>query len=613
VHVGVDEPRQEVEARAVDPLRRLDVLQPADGLDGSVVHGEVSPVTRANAATVDLSERVTSHTTRSSKSDVNRAPGRANGTASVTTPWAGHASRRRRILSRQGRPPRSRCLDDESTSRRSYRWAVVNWHAVQASNRRRNATSTTTDPPPPGPPRSTPVTRTPGRSRTRFSKVVARTGGSRIGDCRSSRPYEPPVPLTPTAPPSYPGHSRPHPTHSYGRRANNCITDDWKAMNTLERAWSEVRAEAELLSKMSAFPIWTNGGSWVTVELDQNERGVLPHHGSWMVGDLPAILWFLATEGADDNERSNWAKRALQWSERLANRTGLKSFASVAHMFFRGTLVGMAIGHEEQLRPLAMAAAKTVSERFLEIGYMKSFGTPADTQYPFTTVDDVINLAVPLWYAQHANNEELSSAAMAAVHLIADRLVRPNGSTGQVLLFDQGGNPDGIDTYQGYSPEGCWSRGQAWGIYGFATVYRLTGDPVSLQLAERMTDYWIDRVQDEPAPLYDFDLPEDEKPIRDTFAASLAYAGILELAELSDTHRRSELRTYATRMLEALSLKHVIGNPRGHGILSGAALDVPHDHGIDASVIVGDSYYTEAVWRLLAGATHTESPRMFPQ
>ena len=384
-------------------------------------------------------------------------------------------------------------------------------------------------------------------------------------------------------------------------------------MTTLELAWGEVRAEAELLSAMSAFPIWTDDGTWITSEFDQNERGVLPHHGSWMVGDLPAILWFLATDPGDADNRGTWSERAIQWSERLGNRTGLTSFASVAHMFFRGTLVGLATAHEERLRPLAMAAAKTASERFLEIGYMKSFGTPADTQYPFTTVDDVINLAVPLWYARRTEQKEISDQALAAVHLIADQLVRPDGSTGQVLLFDRNGNPDGIDTYQGYSPEGCWSRGQAWGIYGFATVHRVTGDPRSLELADNMASYWIDRVQDDPSPLWDFDLPEGETPIRDTFAASLAYAGILELAELSSPGRRLELRTYATRMLEALSAKYVIGNPRGHGILSGAALDVPHSHGIDASVIVGDSYYTEALWRLRSNGEDDKSPSVIPQ
>ena len=53
----------------------------------------VRQATRANVATVVLSERVTNHTTRSSKSAGNRAPGQANGTASVTTPCSG---RRRR-------------------------------------------------------------------------------------------------------------------------------------------------------------------------------------------------------------------------------------------------------------------------------------------------------------------------------------------------------------------------------------------------------------------------------------------------------------------------------------------------------------------------------------
>jgi len=45
----------------------------------------------------------------------------------------------------------------------------VNEHTGQASTRRRRQTSMTTDPPPAGSPRSTPTTRSPGRSRTRFS------------------------------------------------------------------------------------------------------------------------------------------------------------------------------------------------------------------------------------------------------------------------------------------------------------------------------------------------------------------------------------------------------------------------------------------------------------
>ncbi|GAA3734676.1 glycoside hydrolase family 88 protein [Leifsonia bigeumensis] len=383
-------------------------------------------------------------------------------------------------------------------------------------------------------------------------------------------------------------------------------------MDTLEAAWNEIALEADILRRMPAFPIWTDGDSWITAEFDQDERGVLPHHGSWMVGDLPAILWFLASGEDDPEKRTERHDLALTWSTRLANRTATRSFASVSHMFFRGTLVGMAIAGEKNLEPLALAAAKTISDRFLEIGYMKSFGPPEDHEYPFTTVDDVINLTVPLWYAREKGDEELAAAAIAAIHVIADGLIRPDGSTGQVLLFDKDRKPTRVDTYQGYSPDGCWSRGQAWGIYGFATVYRQTGEARFLDIAQSMADYWMDRVQDDPSPIWDFDLPESEPKVRDSFAAGLAYAGLLELAEASDGVRRAELRSYAKHMVEALAIKHVIGKPRGHGIVAGAALDVPHNHGIDSSVIVGDSYFTEAVWRLTASERRSITPRMVP-
>lgn len=384
-------------------------------------------------------------------------------------------------------------------------------------------------------------------------------------------------------------------------------------MNTLARAWEEIGKEADLLATKPAFPIWTDAGSWVTVRFDQDERGVLPHHGSWMVGDLPAILWFLATAETDPVRRKERSDLALSWSERLANRTATRSFASVSHMFFRGTLIGLAIADEQRLRPLAIAAAKTISDRFLEIGYMKSFGPPGDPEFPFTTVDDVINLTVPLWYARETGDEHLAEQARAAIDVISDQLIRPDGSTGQVLLFDDEGRPDGVDTYQGYSPEGCWSRGQAWGIYGYATVYGQTGDPRYLQIAQSMADYWIDRVQDDPSPIWDFDLPASHpNRARDSFAAGLAYAGILELADHSDEGRRSELRDYAQRMLEELSSRYVLGQPRGQGIVTGAALDVPHNHGINASVIVGDSYYTEAVWRLRVSDGQATPSRLIP-
>ncbi|GAA4375913.1 hypothetical protein GCM10023166_27290 [Paeniglutamicibacter cryotolerans] len=56
---------------------------------GDLIHAQVHQVIRMKAQTLVLSVRVTSQTTRSSKSPVNREPWWAKGTAWTTTPWVG--------------------------------------------------------------------------------------------------------------------------------------------------------------------------------------------------------------------------------------------------------------------------------------------------------------------------------------------------------------------------------------------------------------------------------------------------------------------------------------------------------------------------------------------
>lgn len=395
-------------------------------------------------------------------------------------------------------------------------------------------------------------------------------------------------------------------------------------MSELDGPWDWATRKAQQMMGMEAFPLWTGGDSWVTGALAEPERGILPHDGSWMVGDLPSILWFLADGGPSRSSNGSPASNgspssngsaasaidadsALRWSRRLSNRTGVRSFASVSHMFFRGGLVPLLAHGAADLRPMVTAAATTISDRFRAIGYMKSFGTPEDGQYPFTTIDDVINLCIPYWYARETGNDALAEEVVVAADLIGQWLVREDGSTIQVLRFDGSGTPVAADTYQGESVDGCWSRGLAWGIYGFAALASLTGSAHHLELAHRMADYWIDRVQGDPSPVWDFAVPVEADTPRDTFAAALAYAGLLELAALSDEPRAGALIGYARERMIDLSDRYVVGH-QGLGILRGAALDVPHDHGVghDAAVVVGDSYYVEALWRLRGG--HTARP-----
>ncbi|GAA3929640.1 hypothetical protein [Microbacterium soli] len=365
-------------------------------------------------------------------------------------------------------------------------------------------------------------------------------------------------------------------------------------MTILDEAWQCVVAKTRVMADSAAFPLWTDGEAWVTAPLDRGDRGIMPHDGSWMAGDLPSITWFVAH---DDDPSAR--ERALRWSRRLENRTDITSFASVSHMFFRGALVPLRAHGAAELLPMLEAAAATISQRFLRIGYMKSFGEQEDMRFPFTTIDDVINLCIPFWYAARTGDDRLAQAVRDAAAVIADRLIRADGSTSQVLRFASDGTVAGTGTYQGRAEDGCWSRGLAWGIYGYAMLHALTGDAAHRERADAMADFWIDHVQDDPSPVWDFSLPEGEPLIRDSFAASLAHAGLLELAAWSSPERADSLRRYTADMAGALAAGYVVGHG-GLGILRGAALDVPHGHGVgeNSAVIVGDSYFTETVWRL---------------
>ncbi|KID81440.1 Six-hairpin glycosidase [Metarhizium guizhouense ARSEF 977] len=101
-------------------------------------------------------------------------------------------------------------------------------------------------------------------------------------------------------------------------------------------------------------------------------------------------------------------------------------------------------------------------------------------------------------------------------------------------------------TVQGYSDESTWSRGQAWGILGYAQSYNWTKDPILLSTACGLAEYFIARMESAPAcveveqqdgsktgryvPLWDFDAPVDEKdPLRDSSAGMIAANGMLLL------------------------------------------------------------------------------------
>src|SRR5438105_3712940 len=76
------------------------------------------------------------------------------------------------------------------------------------------------------------------------------------------------------------------------------------------------------------------------------------------------------------------------------------------------------------------------------------------------------------------------------------------------------------------------SRGLAWALYGFGTVYGYTRDSRFLSTAECCADFYIAHTPPAGVPPWDYDAPEESRKQVDTSAAAIAASGLFQLAGL---------------------------------------------------------------------------------
>lgn len=172
-------------------------------------------------------------------------------------------------------------------------------------------------------------------------------------------------------------------------------------------------------------------------------------------------------------------------------------------------------------------------------------------------IDSLCNLDLLYYAAQFAQDLSLAEIATAHAETLLRTHLRPETgcsasenaayrgqwySTCHVAnIHPETGDLKFRMTAQGYSDDSTWSRGQAWGILGYAETYVWTKDRRFLDAACGLAEYFLHRLKTAPkcvihgrnVPLWDFDAPiEDEhKPLRDSSAGVIAANGMLLLSQ----------------------------------------------------------------------------------
>ncbi|ETS64633.1 glycoside hydrolase family 88 protein [Moesziomyces aphidis] len=274
----------------------------------------------------------------------------------------------------------------------------------------------------------------------------------------------------------------------------------------------------------------------------------------WTSGFFPGSLYLIY------ERQRRWPSRTIQkpdiaslqrackwWTEALHEQAHQKGTHDLGFLIQPWAQLAWELDEDVKSRDSLLVAARGLADRFEErVGAIRSWDTCFTKRYAFADPSKDFLVII-----DNLMNRRLAEIATEHALTTLKSHVRADNSTCHVVNFDQGtGEIKERITNQGYSDESCWSRGQAWGITGFAQVYGWTKDPRFLAVSKRLADYFLRRLPQDGVPSWDFDAPGPNKP-RDTSAAMVAAYGLILLAEADPLQSRKYLAS-ALRLVESV-------------------------------------------------------------
>lgn len=340
--------------------------------------------------------------------------------------------------------------------------------------------------------------------------------------------------------------------------------------------------------------------------VSSNGKYDLNPNDEWTDGFWSGILW-LCYEYSGDTVFKDAALRTVDsFRSRLESNTKLDHH-DIGFLYSLSSKAQWIIERDEAAKQLTIQAADVLLARWRPKGqYLQAWGPEGDPQNGGRIIIDcLMNLPLLYWAYEQTGDEKYKE--IAVIHADKSRrfLVRGDDSSYHTFYFDpENGESLRGGTHQGYRDGSTWTRGQAWGIYGFALSYRYTKDPLYLESSKRLAKYFLARLPEDDVVYWDFNAPINSETKRDSSASAITSAGLLELLTHleADDPDRALFEDGLQRSMKGLVNSYAtIGQPDAEGLLDRGSYSVRSGHAPDDHVIWGDYYYLEALVRLEKG------------
>lgn len=316
----------------------------------------------------------------------------------------------------------------------------------------------------------------------------------------------------------------------------------------------------------------------------------------WTSGFFAGELWYLY-ELTGNPDRLTQAKlyTARQEVEKLngtSHDVGFKVFCSVGN--------GYRLTHDPAYRDIIIQSAKTLSTRFKPAaGILRSWDHHKEVWQCPVIIDNMMNLELLFEATKLTGDSTFYKIAVAHARTTLKNHYRADNSSYHVVDYDTlTGKVIRKNTHQGLSHESAWSRGQAWGLYGYTMCYRETGDKVFLKQAQKIARFILNHphLPTDLVPYWDFDAPRIPNEPRDVSAATVMASALYELSTYTPTGMH--YRQTADKLMATLQASYLSPAGANQGfILLHSTGSKPSDSEVDVPLIYADYYFLEALLR----------------
>lgn len=319
----------------------------------------------------------------------------------------------------------------------------------------------------------------------------------------------------------------------------------------------------------------------------------------WCSGFYPGSLWYIYEYTQNDVIKLLAEKNTLK----------LDSIQYITHDHDVGFQLNCSYGNGFRLtgngdyEKVLYQGARSLATRFNPAtGVIRSWDfipKTRDWKYP-VIIDNMMNLELLMFASKAFDDDSLAYVARSHADTTLKNHFRNDYSSYHLVDYDpEDGHVRSRQTVQGYANESSWGRGQAWALYGYTMMYRMTEDKKYLAQAESVGNMLLLRLPADGIPYWDFDAPNGNE-YRDASAGAIMASAFVELSSFTkDAKAKQNYLNMAEKQLRTLASSTYLAEPgtNCNFILKHSVGNFPERSEVDVPLSYADYYFLEGLLR----------------